>query len=224
MVEQYLHSVSTSASLSILLWSSVDIIELKVLKYHRARGRNSRTVVFVGSDPAVREMYITMTEDPSAGYIVKGYYADEDIAGAPRELKKLGSMQDLNKILDSKLNDTINGSSYGLDEIFCSLSHKESDQIVKIMRFCDKNVVHFIICLVCSANISCIWIPKNFMGKTVYTNHHRAARLLSRTVFSSVTFDIAVSGVICLLFLAFHPNHRADYQDSESGSYLLPSG
>ena len=52
-------------------------------------------------------------------------------------------MQDFNKILESKMNDTINGSYYGLDEIFCSLSHKESDQIVKIMRFCDKNVVHF---------------------------------------------------------------------------------
>lgn len=62
-------------------------IELKVLKYHRARGRNSRTVIFVGSDPAVREMYITMTEDPSAGYIVKGYYANDDIDGAPQELK-----------------------------------------------------------------------------------------------------------------------------------------
>lgn len=97
------------------------LIELKVLKYHRARGRNSRTVIFVGSDPAVREMYITMTEDPSAGYIVKGYYADDDIAGAPQELKKLGTMQDFNKILESKMNDTINGSCYGLDEIFCSL-------------------------------------------------------------------------------------------------------
>ena len=55
-----------------------------------------------------------MTEDPSAGYIVKGYYADDDIAGAPLELKKLGTMQDLNKILDSKMNDTINGSCNGL--------------------------------------------------------------------------------------------------------------
>lgn len=119
------------------------IIELKVLKYHRARGRNSRTVIFVGSDPAVREMYITMTEDPSAGYIVKGYYADDDIAGAPQKLKKLGTMQDLNRILESKLNNTINGLAYGLDEAFCCLSHKESDQIVKIMRFCDKNVIHF---------------------------------------------------------------------------------
>lgn len=63
------------------------IIELKVLKHHRAKGRNCRTVIFVGSDPAVREMYITMTEDPSAGYIVKGYYADDVIAGAPQELK-----------------------------------------------------------------------------------------------------------------------------------------
>ena len=47
------------------------LCELKLLKYFRSKGRNSRTVVFVGNDPAVSEMYKTMTEDPSAGYIVK---------------------------------------------------------------------------------------------------------------------------------------------------------
>lgn len=59
------------------------LCELSLLKYYRSKGRNSRTVVFVGNDPAVGEMYRTMTEDPSAGYIVKGYYADADMAKAP---------------------------------------------------------------------------------------------------------------------------------------------
>lgn len=179
-------------------------IELKVLKYHRARGRNSRTVIFVGSDPAVREMYTTMTEDPSAGYIVKGYYADDDIAGAPQELKKLGTMQDLNKILESKMNDTINGSCYGLDEIFCSLSHKESDQIVKIMRFCDKNVVHFYYLPRLFGEYKLHLDSKNFMGKTVYTNHREPLSSISNRILKRA-FDIAVSGIICLCFLPFIP-------------------
>ena len=145
-----------------------------------------------------------MTEDPSAGYIVKGYYADDDIAGAPQELKKLGTMQDLNKILESKMNDTINGSCYGLDEIFCSLSHKESDQIVKIMRFCDKNVVHFYYLPRLFGEYKLHLDSKNFMGKTVYTNHREPLSSISNRILKRA-FDIAVSGVICLCFLPFIP-------------------
>ena len=180
------------------------VCELKFLKYHRTKGRNSRTVIFVGNDPAVREMYITMTEDPSAGYIVKGYYADDDIAGAPQELKKLGTMEDLNRILESKLNDTINGSSYDLDEIFCSLSHKESDQIVKIMRFCDKNVVHFYY-LPCVFGEYKLHLDSDIlMGKTVYTNHLEPLSSISNRILKRA-FDISVSGVVCLCFLPFIP-------------------
>lgn len=133
-----------------------------------------------------------------------GYYADDDIAGAPLELKKLGTMQDLNKILDSKMNDTINGSCNGLDEIFCSLSHKESDQIVKIMRFCDKNVVHFYYLPSLFGEYKLHLDSKNFMGKTVYTNHREPLSSISNRILKRA-FDIAVSGVICLCFLPFIP-------------------
>lgn len=47
------------------------LLELNILKYFRSKGLNSRTVIFVGNDPAVSEMYKMMTEDPSAGYVVK---------------------------------------------------------------------------------------------------------------------------------------------------------
>lgn len=79
------------------------LCELNILKYYRAKGHNSRTVVFVGNDPAISEMYQTMTEDPSAGYIVKGYYADAEIAKAPDGLKKIGSLKDLNGICRLRL-------------------------------------------------------------------------------------------------------------------------
>ena len=166
----------------------------------------------MGSDPAVREMYITMTEDPSAGYIVKGYYANDDIAGAPQELKKLGTMEDLNRILESKLNDTINGSSYDLDEIFCSLSHQESDQIVKIMHFCDKNVVHFYYLPRLFGEYKLHLDSHNFMGKTVYTNHLEPLSSVSNRILKRA-FDIAVSGVntfMCLKFRSMHVNKDSD--------------
>lgn len=136
------------------------LCELKILKYYRARGRNSRTVVFVGNDPAISEMYQTMTEDPSAGYIVKGYYADAEIAQAPDGLKKIGSLKDLNSILSSTINDTINGAPSNIDEVFCCLSHNDSERIVKIMQFCDKNVIHFYYLHVSLVSINYIWMPR----------------------------------------------------------------
>lgn len=93
------------------------LCELKLLKYFRSKGRNSRTVIFVGNDPAVSEMYKTMTEDSSAGYIVKGYYADEDITDNPEGLKRIGNMKQLKEIISSTMNDTINGEPSNIDEV-----------------------------------------------------------------------------------------------------------
>lgn len=101
-----------------------------------------------------------MTEDPSAGYIVKGYYADAEIAKAPDGLKKIGSLKDLNGILSSTINDTINGAPSNIDEVFCCLSHKDSERIVKIMQFCDKNVIHFYYLHVSLVSINYIWMPR----------------------------------------------------------------
>lgn len=109
------------------------LCELKLLKYFRSKGLNSRTVIFVGNDPAVSEMYKTMTEDPSAGYIVKGYYADEDITDNPEGLKRIGNMKQLKEIISSTMNDTINGEPSNIDEVFCCLSHKDPE----IINICD---------------------------------------------------------------------------------------
>lgn len=135
------------------------LCELKLLKYFRSKGRNSRTVVFVGNDPAVSEMYKTMTEDPSAGYIVKGYYADEDITDNPEGLKRIGNMKQLKEIISSTMNNTINGEPSNIDEVFCCLSHKDPE-IINIIHFCDKNVIHFYYLHVCLVSTNCILMPR----------------------------------------------------------------
>lgn len=179
------------------------LLELNLLKYFRSKGRNSRTVVFVGNDPAVSEMYKTMTENPSVGYVVKGYYADEDIANAPEGLKRIGTMKQLQEIISSTMNDTINGAPSNIDEVFCCLSHK-SPEIINIMHFCDKNVMHFYYLPRVFGEYKLHLDAQNFMGRTVYSNHIEPLSSISNR-FIKRCFDIVVSGFACLCVLPFIP-------------------
>ena len=179
------------------------LLELNILKYFRSKGLNSRTVIFVGNDPAVSEMYKMMTEDPSAGYVVKGYYADEDITKAPKGLKRIGTMKQLQELISSTMNDTINGAPSNIDEVFCCLSHK-SPEIINIMHFCDKNVIHFYYLPLVFGEYKLHFDAQNFMGRTVYSNHIEPLSSISNR-FIKRSFDIVVSGFACLCVLPFIP-------------------
>ncbi len=180
------------------------IAELNLLKYYRSKGRNTRTVMFIGNDPAIMDMYQTLMEDASAGYRVHGYYADEAIKDAPKELKMLGTMEDLKQVMSSTIDNTIEGSVSGIDEVFCSLSHNRSKEIVRIMQFCDKNVIHF------------YYLPRQFgeyllhldsqqyLGKNVFSNHFEPLTSLSNRIIKR-GFDITASGFISLCILTFLP-------------------
>ncbi len=180
------------------------ILELNVLKYFRSRGRNIKTVLFIGNDPAVLEMYNTLMEDSSAGYRVHGYYADEKLTDAPKELKWLGNLHRLNEVMSESINNTINGIPSNIEEVFCCLSHDLSKEIVRVMQFCDKNVIHF------------YYIPRQFgeyslhldsqlyLGKSVFTNHHEPLGKLGNRAIKR-GFDIIVSSLVCMCILPFLP-------------------
>lgn len=178
--------------------------ELNLLRYSRVKGHNSRTVMFVGNDPAIIEMYDDMTEDPSAGYHVTGYYADKAITNAPNGLVWLGNMEMLNKIMSTSINNTINGSPINIDELFCCLSHDFSEEIIKLMQFCDKNVIHFYYLPRQFGEYKLHLDAQQFLGKTVYSNHIEPLTSLGNR-FAKRAFDIFVSGIICLCMLPFIP-------------------
>lgn len=179
-------------------------LELEVLKYFRTKGYNSRTAIFVGNDPAVLDMYNTLVEDPSAGYRVNGYFADADIVGAPKEFVRLGNLTELNEIVDSSINNTIHGAPANMHEMFCCLSHNQSKEVIRLMQYCDKNVIHF------------YYLPRQFegyklhldalqfMGKSLYTNHIEPLSNTTNRIIKR-SFDLVVSGIACLCMLPFIP-------------------
>ena len=178
--------------------------ELEVLKYLRTNGRNIRTVVFVGEDPAITEMYKTLIEDPSAGYHVIGYYADANIPNAPQDFKHLGTIKELEDLMDSTWDNTINGIPNKVDELFCCISHSYSKEILKIIKFCDKNVIHFYYLPRQFGEYKLHLDPQTFMGKTVFSNHLEPLSNMGNRILKR-SFDIAVSSMICLCILPFMP-------------------
>ena len=110
--------------------------ERKLLRHVRQLGRNTRSVIMIGNDPALINLYDTMIGDPTTGYRVKGYYSDKAIPNSPQNLNYLGDI----KALYYKME---NNPDTSIDDAFCSLSHDENDQIARIMKFCDANLVRF---------------------------------------------------------------------------------
>nr|WP_296050244.1 undecaprenyl-phosphate glucose phosphotransferase [uncultured Prevotella sp.] len=179
-------------------------VELQILKILRAKGRNSKTVMFIGNDPAIIEMYTIMIEDPSAGYRVHGYYADTEIPNAPKNLTYLGNMEVLDQVMDNTINNTINGIPTNIEEVFCCLSHDYSDHIVRLMQYCDKNVIHFYYLPRQFGEYKLRLEPQYYLGKSVFTNHQEPLTRFGNRV-AKRTFDIIVSSIVCLCLLPFLP-------------------
>lgn len=179
-------------------------VQRMMLMYIRSKGRNIRTVIFVGDDPAVLEMYNKLQEDVAVGYRVLGYYAERRIDKAPDDFHYLGNFWGMNKRMDVTENDVINGQVSGIDDLFCCLSHDSSTEIVRIMRFCEKNVIHFNYLPRQFGQYKLHLVPKNFMGKTIYTNHIEPLSRFGNKLLKR-SFDILVSGILCLCILPFLP-------------------
>ncbi|UKK74826.1 undecaprenyl-phosphate glucose phosphotransferase [Segatella bryantii] len=172
--------------------------EHRFLSYLRSIGRNTRSVLFVGHDKSLLNLYNDFSSTISSGYRIKGYYADKEMEGAPDKLKYLGSIDDLNKKLDKWDSDPLH--ELNIDELYCSISHNDSEEINRIARSCDKNVVRF------------FYVPRAFedyqlnlkacmLGDhLVYRNRIEPLRRpINRIIKRS--FDIAVSLGVCIFLV-----------------------
>ena len=117
----------------------IDRILVRILiRRFRRLGRNTRHVSFVGSDVELLTIYNRLKDEASKGYIIQGYYADDDFKDLPEgvDLVKKGTLQDL---LEGLQNHQIDLG----DEIYVSLFRTQKDTIRKISGYCDQNVVRF---------------------------------------------------------------------------------
>lgn len=176
------------------------IIERWLLRRYRQRGGNSRSVLLVGNDPALISVYRELTNDPSTGYIIKGYYADAPIRNLPDgvAMTYMGTIADLNR----DMVPSVNVRPY--DEIFCSMSHNDAEEIVKLMRFCDDHVIHFHYVPRMFANYQLKLTAERVGSLDLFTNHIEPLSDMGNK-FIKRSFDIIVSLFVCLLLLPLIP-------------------
>ena len=102
-----------------------------ILRVYRKNGGNSRSVVLVGNTAGMRQVYKELTSDLSAGYLVKGYFAEEPGAGA--SVKYLGTLDDVVDYLKDE----------HVERVYCNLSLIDSKQFNDVMNFCENHLIRF---------------------------------------------------------------------------------
>lgn len=164
---------------------------------YRSRGRNSRSVVFVGSDPLMIKSYNFLVGSQYMGYNIVGYYADADIEGCPDELVRKGSMKDFERLME-------NGELAIADELYCSLPITKQDSISRIMRYCSHNVIHFYY-IPSFAQVFGHSLKFENLGDTVVFTNYDEPLVNPTNRFVKRAFDVVISAFVLLCLLPFLP-------------------
>ena len=106
-----------------------------MLELYRKSGENVRKVVLVGSHENMQELYHSMTDDPTSGYRVLGYFEDFSSDRYPRNIAYLGQ--------PCQAVDYLIRNAGKVDQLYCSLSSVRSEEIVPIINYCENHLIRF---------------------------------------------------------------------------------
>ena len=105
------------------------------LELYRKQGGNVRKVILIGSHENMQELYHAMTDDPTSGYRVLGYFEDFPSDRYPSDVSYLGHPQEVNNFLKQNVGR--------VDQLYCSLPAARSAEIVPIINYCENHLVRF---------------------------------------------------------------------------------
>ena len=105
------------------------------LELYRKQGGNVRKVILIGSHENMQELYHAMTDDPTSGYRVLGYFEDFPSDRYPSDVSYLGHPQEVNNFLEQNVGR--------VDQLYCSLPSARSAEIVPIINYCENHLVRF---------------------------------------------------------------------------------
>lgn len=173
---------------------AVSIFRLAVLalvQAYRKKNTHTHKVVFVGSKENNIMLYKEMKAISSLGYRVLGYFDDEPNKNFPSECPYLGNIQDVTNYL-SKENC--------IHELFCCLPSWRADEIMQIIRYCDKHLIHFY-SVPNVTNYLRHRVFFNMLGSVPYLSLYRDPLSRPENRLLKRMFDIIVSGLfLCTLF------------------------
>ena len=158
----------------------------KCIKWYRKRGRNTMTVIFIGNINVASELYKTMESDPTTGYKVKGYFADEPRTNVTGE-NYLGKPEEALNYIEN----------HQLHQVYCLLPSSQNDLINKLMQTCTNNIVRYNH-IPDSFNYQRHTMALNLMdGTPVFCLHNEPLSMLGNRIIKR-TFDLIVSSIFLL--------------------------
>lgn len=158
----------------------------KCIKWYRKRGRNTMTVIFIGNINVASELYKTMESDPTTGYKVKGYFADEPRTNVTGE-NYLGKPEEALDYIEN----------HQLHQVYCLLPSSQNELINKLMQTCTNNIVRYNH-IPDSFNYQRHTMALNLMdGTPVFCLHNEPLSMLGNRIIKR-TFDLIVSSIFLL--------------------------
>lgn len=199
--EVYFSAILFSSAL--ILFNVKRHLERAVLRWLRQRGKNSRHVLFVGSDPANISIYEDIMTNPATGYNVVGYFGDE--GKISEKIKRLGSVAELKKALQDSKDKGANGDlGVKIDEMYVCLSRNDEDTINLLLDYCYQSVVHFYLVPRIQKTLQWRLKPEMLGNSVVFTNFQSPLEFASNRVWKRI-FDIIFSSIVIVCFLPFLP-------------------
>ena len=104
-----------------------------VIKCYRRHGGNSRTIILIGSDENMHELYGEISIDPAYGFRVMGYFAPASSLVYPDNVPYLGNVDDALPWI----------RQHGVEMVYCGLSSSYGPQILPIINYCENHFIHF---------------------------------------------------------------------------------
>lgn len=106
-----------------------------LLKKYREHGGNSRTVILIGSNKSMAELYQEMAGDPTIGFHVKGYFSDSPSDDFPGNVHYLGRTVEVLAYLQKQ----------HVEQVYCCLPSERSNEneIVPVINYCENHMIRF---------------------------------------------------------------------------------
>lgn len=104
-----------------------------ILKKYRKYGGNSRSVILIGSNKNMMELYEEMAGDPTTGFRIIGYFSDLPSDSFSTSIRYLGTPKEVVGYLQYNL----------IEQVYCGLPSTRGDEILPIINYCENHLIRF---------------------------------------------------------------------------------
>lgn len=185
-----------------------------IVKHYRSRPENRQRVAFAGADSSMLPIFGYLESDPSMGYSIDGYYADQPADDFPASLRHIGTIAQLKAILDDPAADKP-------AEVYSSLPVNRGDDVVgELVRSCNRAGIRFYY-VPCVSGILGPSFKQERIGETFVFTGHPEPLAAPHNKLIKRTFDIVVSLFALVLTSVLLPFVAAIIKKQSPGPILF---